>query len=1021
MHEQDSDGTKLSLFVKAMLRILTKKHSATQASEDWHRDVTAIAGTARPTDADFPWSQLQKCTEVFVKKNNKLVTEQLDERLLVLIQQAAVKEVAVAACAHALSPRNARKLLVEDLYVGPSNYFGLVTYLQAIIAASRVKPEAASASEAYWARKLLRHLGTPMQDGELGKELANIFSILADGMTADSLLRMHIATLARNTCQRFAERLAMLRINNQWVHAHATAAWLSTFSAKGSNLPSGGVGPVQLLNIYLPAWQAWAAWRPNMARLRFLEGNSIHRNDLLRDLLVIEGPDFTNTGKAKLEEGLLSQDSGLFPKTISWGNIHIELRGSVPNEARSIIERLSNAIDTACVAGQDFIALLAHLCVGKAMSYEKFQILEGIYSMPQHLTSAVLYIYTRPHDDSGTQIAMIRQLLPFLAHARTSKLRESLAPFLINSVTEYVETKQSDLCERMEAGKPWDGNQIDLLAFGKELQGAPWLIPLLDPSLRTYIQSIINGPPMEVINLLESIRISAQSVTPSNGDSLISQIDAYCKAWLIPHCKIDASSRLLVQSLVRLWDQYPDSKRRNLALRIAQYPNTDVPLRCMRLTQMVTLDDDFVTTLLAILQDCKETSVRLIVKFVAILASETRAEVVKCWRMLLYREIQKHGDQLVDQALANLTARDWLSWLHLIKTILSDMVDWFSPILLSPDLHGWAALLLDYLPTLERLEQSLGHPPALKCLLTGPDVSTRATLCQILTLVKQAQGTQRQRVMEFIINRLARSGSNADDIGRTLSIMIKTTSEGAVACVSMLDVYEKVSPSFAEVIAAGLLQTAGLQEIDRTALRALVDSCDLYLDADDDAAAESFEVAANSVEENFQELLAKARRLENLRLSLSAVDPIGVSKLLARLDIEAPSCIDDMLACLPSALVEMVERVGENEIELQFPISNLKKLQRIAIVAGDARSFLVRINMDPQGWPVGFCVHLLGNDLSTSKTHSPWDVFIPSGNRRRCFATNRGEYQLSRVLWRHFRDSFVSLENTYAFICANIP
>lgn len=1004
---------------------LSTKRSASQDDDNWHRNVDATAGTAQPTDVDFPWTHLQKHTEIYLKKKGKLTPEQLDERLLVLIEKHTAKEVAIAACAHAISSQNVRRLLTVDLYVDPGIYFGLASYLQAIVAAHHVKPEAASQSEASWAGELIAQSVSTVSEQTLGEQLWRILTHFTNGVTADSLLRNHITTLARTVCQDFAALLETLRLENRWIDAHEAAGWLSAISAKSLNPSNAFFGPVQLLDSHFSTWRAWVAWRPNLKRLRYLEEAAINRRDPLRDLLALDGPDFTSNGQATLGDGLISQDSGLTPNALHWENIHIELKGGITNEARDIIDRLSSAIDAACSGSREFTALLAHLCVGKAISHEVLQILEGVYFIAEPLITVVLNLYTRPHQESATQIAGIRQLLFALNNIRTHKLRESLAPYLVYSVTNYINQSQSRLRAQLEAARPWDGTERDLLIFGKQFQNAPWILPVLDTSLRNYINFIINGPSLDVMEILQALRINTQGASPLTATPLSSQIDAYCKAWLIPNCWIDDQSIILVNSLLNLWQRCPDGKRRDLALQIAQYPVPDPQLRCQRLAQIVALPEELVAAILTVLKGCTERLDTSFVNIVGFLASEPRTEIVGCWRMLLYREFEKRGEQFVDQALKTLSAETWLKWLHDIRSIFPDKMEWFSPSLLNPDLHAWSQRLTGYLPTLTRLEQAIGHGAWIQCLLKGPRSPDSDNLAQILRLMKETQGIQRQRVMEVIVARLNSSGCNSGEIEEDLLIVSKTNPEGAEACDRLLEICRQCSPQFAEVLTGVLLQNPELEELDRSALKSLAGHCGLHLDANGDAAAESFEVAADDLDGRFEELLAETQRLENLRLSLMAVDPNGVSRLLSILKIEASSPFDDMLASLPSALTDVVERVADNEVELQFPITNLTKLQQLAIAVGDSQSFLVRLKFDQRNLPSEFCVHLSNDSkgLSNTHEHTPW--ILSKGRyppvKQYCYGRpNRGAYQLSCILWRHLRNGFLSLEKTHAFIVSHL-
>jgi hypothetical protein len=1003
---------------------LLTKLSASQYDEDWHRNVAATAGTTRPTDVDFPWSGLRKHTDTYVKKNGKLTIEQLADRLSALIERHAAKEIAIAACAHAIPSRTVRELLSAKLYVGPDNYFGLASYLQAIVAANRVRPEAASQSEASWAGELIAQLGGTTSEETLGEQLWRIVSHLKIGVTADSLVCNHIITLTGTVCRDFAALLVTLRTDNRWVDAHRVAGWLSAIPAGSLDRPNGVLGPIQLLDSHLPTWRAWRAWQPNLKRLQFLEEAAINRRGLLHDLLALDGPDFASHGQATLADGLIAQDSGVPPTVLRWENIRIELRGGISNEARSIIDRLTSAIDAACFGGCDFTALLAHLCVGKTITYEVLNILEGVYFIPKPLITVVLNLYTKPRQGTAARMVEVQQLLCPLNDMRTHNLRESMAPYLVNSITDCIIQRHGQLSMQLEAATPWDGTERDLLIFCKSFKNAPWILPLLDASMMNYVNEIINGPSLELLDLLGALRICAKGAATLALNSLTTQIDAYCKAWLVPNSWIDDESIVLVNSLLNSWQRSQDSSRRDLALRVVQYSVHDPQLRYQRLAQIPTLPMKFVAAILTILKDCTRRLDTSLINAVEFLASEAGPEIVGCWRTLVYREFEKCGEQLVDQALENMSARTWLKWLHDVRSVFPDKMEWFSPPLLNPDLHAWSQSLVEVLPTLTRLEETIGRGAWTQCLLKGSRSPNSDKITHLLKLMTENQGVPRQRVIGVILEKLERSGCNAGEIEEALSIVSKTTPKGAESCVSLLEACRHGSPQLAEVHVGVLLQTSELTELDRSALKILARYCDLHLDANGDAAEESFEVAADYLDDRFQELVAEIQRLENLRLSLAAVDPNGVSSLLAKLKIEASSPFDDMLACLPSALADVVERVGDNEVELQFPITNLTKLQERALVVGDSRSFLVRLKFDEKKMPSEYCVHLFNDTNAVNpRKHTPWilsrDQYPPS--KSYCLGRpNRATYQLTHILWRHLRTDFKSLELTYAFIVTQL-
>ena len=1001
----------------------TKRHD-TRYRDDWHRAVQATVGDRRPTDADFPWTGLQEHTKAYVERRGTLTQEHIDDLLLILIQTHPELGVAFAACANAMSLRSVRRFLTEGLSISHNSYFGsgLIPYLQAIVAANQVKPEAASRAERDWAVELIRNSNSLCSEESLGERLHKIISLLMSGMSADFLLRDHAIALARNICRMFALQLETLKAENQWVDALGAVNWLPRPSAAFINLSVGSFGPVQLLDSCLPTWRAWAAWRPNIGRLQFLEGAAINQNGSLRDLLAIDGPDFNN-GKTSLKEGLIAQ--GLVPQKpgfsqiLGWGDIRVELAGGVENELRSILDRLSSSIDAACQGGPDYVALLSHLCTSRTISYNIVQILEGVDCLPQTLIGPVLQIYTKTHDEATVRKAF-NQVWPALIDIRTRSLRESLRPYMVTGITKYMLKKQSELYERLECNKPWDGTEVDLIDFAKDFPRTSWLWPALDPPLRDYILFLVDTPKLELIKPLGVLRIYIQNASPRDDLSLISQIDAYCKSLFFSHCDIDPESRELVEALMRVWHQSTDGDRRDLALQIARYPGAEKQISCQRVSQIMRLEKDVVSTVLAICTGLGENKVDSLFEFSRLLVTKATPELRDCWRMILYHEINSQDEQILDHALTTLTAKRWFQWLQYIESLFQDMMDWYSPTLLKPATHAWAQRLRPYLPVLESLE----HNPLLPCLLRGYNASTNEKFEQILKWIKVTQGDQRRKITDLVLADLDLSGRNAEEIEGELASISRTTSEGVEACTKMLDVYSKGAIQFAEIYLRGLLQTPDLSGVDRKVLMSLATRCGLHVEASGARSADFLDVAANYFAGNSEELLAEAQRLENLRLSLWAVDPGSVSRLLAKLHIEPPSRFDDMLATLPVTIVDMVERAGKDEVELRFPITNLSMLQKNAITAGEAESIFIRLKFGSKGIPTEFCVHLAGTDIGETRKHTPWDVsrgnFAPQ--QRFCYGQpSRGVYQLSRMVWRRLRKKFVSLEDIYSFISTSIP
>ena len=557
---------------------------------EWRNNVDDAVDNLRPTDKTFPWTQLQEYTKAYIGRRGSLTQGQIDNSLKKLIKTHIKTEVAFAACANAMSTHSVRTFLTESLCISHNSDFGfdLVPSLQAIVAAHQMKPEAASRIESDWALELIKHINGSRHEESSGERLCRIISLLESGMSPDFLLQDHAIELARNDCKTFAVHLETLRAENRWVEAFTATKWLSRPSAAFINLSKSIFGPLHLLNSCLPMWRTWAAWRPNMNRLHFLEEKAINRSDTLRDLLAIDGPDFTNNGQTSLKEGLITQGlvaqgPGFSPRTVNWGSTRIELTNGVANEMRSILDRLSTSIDAASQGGPHYITLLAHLCTGKTIRYDVVQVLEGVHCLPQTLIGPISQIYTEAHNES-TVLQAFKEVCFDLENDRTRTLRESLAPYVVSCVSQFVLKKRSELYKRLRSNKPWDGIGLDLIAFAKGFPRTSRLWPMLDLSLRHYIHFLVKGPSLKRMNSLGALRIYIQNALPRNGISLTSQIDAYCRSLLFPQLTIDSESIELIKSLMGLFQQSTDVDCRDLALQIALCPTIEKQISCQRIS-----------------------------------------------------------------------------------------------------------------------------------------------------------------------------------------------------------------------------------------------------------------------------------------------------------------------------------------------------------------------------------------------------------------------------------------------------
>jgi hypothetical protein len=152
---------------------------------------------------------------------------------------------------------------------------------------------------------------------------------------------------------------------------------------------------------------------------------------------------------------------------------------------------------------------------------------------------------------------------------------------------------------------------------------------------------------------------------------------------------------------------------------------------------------------------------------------------------------------------------------------------------------------------------------------------------------------------------------------------------------------------------------------------------------------------------------------------------LGIAVMLQQLGIEDSSPLDDLFENLPTDLVDVVERIGENEVELHFPLATLSSLQKKAMGAGLAQSILVRFIPPSGGFPPAFCIHFDtdSRDMMDAGGHFPWLVFDDT-DPEEAYCHGRltpAVFQLSRTLSTYLTiNGFTTLQGVYTFLAGEI-
>ncbi|KAF2810652.1 uncharacterized protein BDZ99DRAFT_508216 [Mytilinidion resinicola] len=238
-------------------------------SDGWKVQVAATAAHEHPSSPNFPWDQLQAHTDLYLRKKGKLTPAERDFKLAALVDDYDDRDVAIAACAFAMSSQTLRVLLNVESNVTPVTYYGLYAYLQSLIAVNyRGQPGVVSDLEAKWARALVPYSSPGPQAA--ARFLEGVASVLRDKLLQNLQSMPNFSILTRRALVDFASNLEGFKLKNQWAAAQAAVVWLSKL-LKNPSPPSHDLGPEQLLDSQFPSWRIWAAWKPDLDRIRLLE------------------------------------------------------------------------------------------------------------------------------------------------------------------------------------------------------------------------------------------------------------------------------------------------------------------------------------------------------------------------------------------------------------------------------------------------------------------------------------------------------------------------------------------------------------------------------------------------------------------------------------------------------------------------------------------------------------------------------------------------------------------------------
>ncbi|KAF2179076.1 hypothetical protein K469DRAFT_321956 [Zopfia rhizophila CBS 207.26] len=997
-------------------------------SDEWHQQIDFTASTLRPSDKGFPWQLVQKHTNYYLKKKRNLNQQDTNVRLGILIESHEARDIAIAACAHAMSPASVRALLNVELNVAPGTFYGLEMYLQSIIAANYCNPKSVSDLEAQWALKLIPF--AIHGASAAGKYLEGVCTLIRDGRVPNMNVLPDFAILASKAFKSFASQLEGLKLRCLWTTAYSSTAWFSTIVRHSpATTPPGFLLPEHFLDSQFPIWRIWASWKPNLPRLKLLEGLDSIKRGVLPDMLALEGPDFIAAKHATLRDGMIAQYGEVRPWA-KFRSLIIEVKTCKRDELKDLLRRAACAMEVACKGSKSAFKLFVQLCISRPINEEALRILEAVSKIPDtpnySINEAVMHIYLAKNEIGGQHISLLSKFIPALDMPGGEALQKVMVtPYLVRGIEKCIQECQDAVRAHMETGLAWTHLALEFHRFGLIVKASQSCLSLLDSSVRDQLDVF---PSVEVMKQVVAIYAAATepSLEHKTRNALKDAIESFCIEHLMQRGTIAGASERIVDSILQIWKKI-SPERRVLAITAAKAAGMDIEARCGCLNLVPDLPDEFVKDFLTIVDEYKREADPSCVKLAKLLANTESKDTIKCWREILYKMLEDQSTTLLNYTLDNLKVGEWLQWTLDLRTVFPDIVfhsPLFSPPVLQSSLHFWCEQLSEFIPVLLDLEAFLGDAhPAMQCILKGGDGLWVEYLVRMLEDLKTARSQPQYCLIQKIAGRLSREGRNASEVVDCVRSLRGAGEDGMDAYQRILDSnQDKTTPmEVTEVVIAGWLQDDDLTNDDKTAIKNLATL--LNLEAYEyGIPKDKLQAATDFFENQEAKILEEVARLEGIQKTLKVKDPVGTAVLLQQLGVPDISPLDEELESLPVGVIDAIEKYGENEVEMSFPLTDLTDLQRTAMGTGAAKTLLVRLVMNYDGeFPPAFCVHL-GNELDLqdlSKEHYSWPVYKESKEPASPYCLDRNSrmtWQMSRIIHRYFLHNEPQLAEIHQFI-----
>ncbi|KAF2025321.1 hypothetical protein EK21DRAFT_26345, partial [Setomelanomma holmii] len=821
------------------------------------------------------------------------------------------------------------------------------------------------------------------------------------------------AILMRRAIADHSTQLEGLRLKSDWMMAHEAVRWMVELAKTSPAVtPPGHLLPEHILDAQFPIWRMWARWKPNTARVQVMQRKSVQGLSLLPDFTALEGPDMITGTQATLREGLIAQYCGK-KRLLRWRGLVIELLDDTKQNLSKLLDRLMMAVDALSSASSATHASISelfwYLFVGQLISHDGLDLFEATakisYYPDNNVYKSVQEIHSNRHQLGGKQILALQTLLKVFDDQNSDDLRNLLLQdWLRHGLETCLRDCQEAVVAQIDKGQEWTQLALEYHTFCSALMALEHRWPTEKQTMRIPQSWPSREDLDDVVAIYKAAhahrpnraREAPEEQTPVSNPAdektshpLEEHIEAYCIDRLLQSKSMSHSSRRTVASILHVWEctrqSDMDVGRRELAILISRVDGMDLILRSRCLSEIATGKDmrppgALVKSLLTIVRLSESDTTKAIVAMCSSLV-ETNSPTI-CWRDLLYLWLDKKRGSAKDVLEYSLQTMPVMAWLRFMQNIemlcdpasISVTPRRSMPGVLQSALLSWKSQILQYAGTLMRLENELGAGSGpLRCLLTCHDWKR----------------------------------GNQVEIKDCILHLARATPEAVDTCIRIWDAknYGQLHlPGSASAIAS----IAGVLGICATPCSPSAWNSKLT------EAMTFWEAIEN-------EIINEAMRLEKLQKALKLRDPKGTACLLKELGVPDESLLDEEMMSLPASISSLVERVGENEVEVSFPISAITQLQRGAMgIPASAQSFLLRLSIpNIDNSPASFCIHFNTERDLDNLQHTPWVCSSDSRAPWENFCTTPQTafvWQLNRIVHTQLRTSNLGIAKLHQLV-----